>query len=218
MNYIVPYEKGDLLLKEETDYLTLHEFRQLLDALETRYDNLQRKSIRNLFIKERNKLLFEMMWITAGRISDVLSIRAEDIDFDTRTIKFYVQKRKKWHRLSIDSDIALRISNYLRTYRVTGFIFKGFGKDKNKVITRQYVHIMLKDLSKIAGIRPVHCHLYRHGLATYLLSRGVPMEVISYRLAHSSTKVTADYYARITPDIERDLIKTYVPNLLGDGM
>ncbi|WP_167848813.1 tyrosine-type recombinase/integrase [Methanolobus halotolerans] len=212
---MVPYEKNALLLKEETDYLTLYEFRQLLDALETRYTNLQRKSIRNLFIKERNKLLLEMMWITAGRISDVLSIRAEDIDFNARTIKFYVQKRKKWHRLSIDSDIALRISNYIRIYRVTGFIFKGFGQDKNKVITRQYVHQMLQELAEIAGIRPIHAHLFRHGLATFLLSKGVPLEVISYRLAHSSTKVTADYYARITPDIERDLLKSYVPNLLG---
>jgi integrase/recombinase XerD len=215
---MVPYEKGNLLLKEETDHLTLDEFRRLLTAVETKYNDLQRKSIRNLFIKERNKLLFEVMWLTGGRISDILSIRAEDIDFDTRTIKFYVQKRKKWHRLSIDSDIALRISNYLRTYRVTGFIFKGFGKDKNKVISRQHVHTMLKELSDIAEIRPVHAHLFRHGLATFLLSRGVPMEVISYRLAHSSTRITADYYARITPDIERDLIKMHVPNLLGEGI
>ena len=59
--------------------------------------------------------------------------------------------------------------------------------------------------SEIARIRRIHL-LFRNGLATYLVSQGVPMEVISFRLNHSSTMTTAKYYARITPDIERDLI------------
>ncbi|WP_210409172.1 tyrosine-type recombinase/integrase [Methanococcoides vulcani] len=93
-------------------------------------------------------------------------------------------------------------------------LFKGFGKDE-KVITRQYVNRMLEEYSEIAGIRKIHPHFFRHGLATYLLSQGVPMEVISFRLNHSSTMTTAKYCARITPDIERDFIKQHVGSLMG---
>ncbi|WP_292464560.1 site-specific integrase [Methanolobus sp.] len=200
-------------MQEATDYLTINEYHSLLEAVEIKYNNLKRKSIRNLQIKERNKLLLQMMWITAGRISDVLSIRTENIDFRGLTIKFYVKKRSVWHTLSIDSDIALLISNYIRTWKVEGPLFIGFGKDES-IITRQYVNQMLEEYSEIAGIRKTHPHLFRHGLATYLLSQGVPLEVISYRLNHSSTLTTAKFYARITPDIERNIIKQHVVSLM----
>ncbi|WP_319506919.1 site-specific integrase [uncultured Methanolobus sp.] len=202
-------------MQEATDYLTISEYHSLLGAVEKKYDRLKRKSIRNLQIKERNKLLLQMMWITAGRISDVLSIRTEDIDFHGLTIKFFVKKRNVWHTLSIDSDIALLISNYIRTLKVEGPLFTGFGKDES-ILTRQYVNQMLEEYSEIAGIRKIHPHLYRHGLAMYLLSQGVPMEVISYRLNHSSTLTTAKFYARITPDIERNIIKQHVTSLMGE--
>jgi integrase/recombinase XerD len=215
MNNLLSYQTRDLVLREQTDHLTIDEFHKLLEALETKYDNLQRKSIRNLQIKDRNNLLLKMLWVTAGRVSDVLHIRAEDIDFHNLTIKFYVNKRDKWHTISIDSDIALLISNYIRTWKVEGALFGGFGGKKDTV-SRQYVHMMLKELSDIAEIRPVHAHLFRHGLAMYLLSCGVPMEVISFRLHHSSTVTTAQYYARITPSIERDIIKQHVPSLMGE--
>jgi len=211
---IIPFQTRDLVLQEATDYLTINEYHSLLGAVETKYDELKRKSIRNLQIKERNKLLLQMMWITAGRISDVLSIRTEEIDFHGLTIKFYVKKRSVWHTLSIDSDIALIISNYIRTWKVEGPLFTGFGKAES-ILTRQYVNQMLEEYSEIAGIRKIHPHLFRHGLATYLLSQGVPMEVISYRLKHKSTLTTAQFYARITPEIERNIIKQHVSSFMG---
>jgi len=214
MNSLISPQTKDLVLQEQTDHLTINEYHALLQAVEMKYDDMKRKSLRNLQIKERNKLLLQMMWVTGGRISDVLSIRTEDIDFNKLTIRFYVKKRSVWHTLSIDSDIALIISNYIRTWKVEGPIFEGFGKNE-KVITRQYVNKMLEEYSEIAGIRKIHPHLFRHGLATYLLSQGVPMEVISFRLNHSSTVTTAKYYARITPDIERDLIKQHVGSFMG---
>jgi integrase/recombinase XerD len=214
MNALISAQTKDLVLQEQTDHLTINEYKTLLRAVEMKYDGLERKALRNLQIKERNKLLLQMMWVTGGRISDVLSIRSEDIDFINLTIRFYVKKRNIWHTLSIDSDIALIISNYIRAWKVEGVLFKGFGKGE-KAITRQYVNQMLKDYSEIAGMRKIHPHLFRHGLATYLLSQGVPMEVISFRLNHSSTLTTAMYYARITPDIERGLIKQHVESLMG---
>ncbi len=126
-----------------------------MEAVGRKYEGLKRKSIRNLQIKERNKLLLQMMWITDGRISDVLSIRTEDIDFHGLTIKFYVKKRSVWHTLSIDSDIALLISNYIRTWKIEGPLFTGFGKDES-ILTRQYVNQMLKEYCELAGIRKIH--------------------------------------------------------------
>ncbi|WP_406661347.1 hypothetical protein V7O66_02150 [Methanolobus sp. ZRKC3] len=58
------------MLQTQTDHLTINEYQVLLEAVEKKYNELKRKSTRNLQIKERNKLLLQMMWITGGRISD----------------------------------------------------------------------------------------------------------------------------------------------------
>lgn len=211
---------SDLVLQEEVDHLTLEEFHKLLGAADKKFDSLQRSSVRNLFIRDRNKMLLIILWATAGRISDVLAMREDDIDYDKKTIKFYVKKRKLWHTISIDSDVTLKLSNYVRTWHIKGLLFQNVNRKKNeaqKPMARQTVDAILKDYAKIAGVRPIHAHLFRHGCAMYMLSKGVPMEIIAYRLKHSTTRTTAAFYARINPDIERALISNCVPDILGMG-
>lgn len=36
-----------------------------------------------------------------------------------------------------------------------------------------------------------------------MLSRGVPLEVVSATLGHASYAITADIYARVTPNLQR---------------
>ena len=116
--------------------------------------------------------------------------------------------------ISLDSDTTLRVSNYIRTWKISGLLFQSVNGSK-KVMVRQSVYYMLDDYAQIAGIRSIHPHLFRNGLATYLLSKGAPMEIIAYRLKHASTRTTAAFYAKVTPDIERQLISACVPDILG---
>jgi len=211
---------SDIVLQDEVDHLTLEEFHKLLDAADKKFDCLKRSSIRNLFIRDRNKMLMMTMWATAGRISDVLAMREDDIDYDKKTIKFYVKKRRKWHTISIDGDVTLKLSNYVRTWHIKGLLFQNVNRADNREMTqmaRQTVDAILKDYAKFIGIRPIHAHLFRHGCAMYMLSKGVPMEIIAYRLKHSTTRTTAAFYARVNPDIERQLINDCVPDILGMG-
>lgn len=204
----------DIVLRDQVDHLTIAEFHMLLNAADKKLGTLQRSSIRNAYVRDRNKMLMITMWATGGRVSDVLSIHESDIDFEEKTIKFFVSKRKKWHTISLDSDTTLRLSNYIRTWKISGLLFQSVNGSKKSMV-RQSVNYMLDDYAQIAGIRSIHPHLYRHGLATYLLSKGVPMEIIAYRLKHASTRTTAAFYARVTPDIERQLISACVPDILG---
>ena len=50
-----------------------------------------------------------------------------------------------------------------------------------------------------AGIRPGRLHDVRHSHATHLLTRGVPVHVVSARLGHSSPVVTLSTYAHVLP-------------------
>lgn len=51
-----------------------------------------------------------------------------------------------------------------------------------------------------AGLGKRRMHSGRHTAATLLLERGVPLEVVSAVLGHSSIAITADVYSRVTRD------------------
>ena len=53
----------------------------------------------------------------------------------------------------------------------------------------------------------LHPHMFRHGLAIYLLLKGVPIQVIARRLGHKNAMTTLQYYVVITPEIEREALK-----------
>lgn len=57
---------------------------------------------------------------------------------------------------------------------------------------------------KRAGLPRLTLHDLRHSCATIQLAAGVPLPVIARNLGHSSIRVTADLYAHIVPELERD--------------
>lgn len=52
---------------------------------------------------------------------------------------------------------------------------------------------------QLAGLPPIRLHDLRHTSASLALSAGVPMKVVSERLGHSSTGITADLYTHVAP-------------------
>jgi integrase len=54
-------------------------------------------------------------------------------------------------------------------------------------------------LRKTAKIRPGRLHDIRHSHATHLLTRGIPVHIVSARLGHSSPVVTLNVYAHVLP-------------------
>lgn len=56
----------------------------------------------------------------------------------------------------------------------------------------------------VASLPRVSFHSLRHACASYLLSAGVPMRVVQEVLGHSQLSTTADIYAHVAPDLQRD--------------
>jgi integrase len=74
-----------------------------------------------------------------------------------------------------------------------------FADELGGIINPQRLTEKFAALRKAAGIRAGRLHDVRHSAATHLLSRGVPVHIVSARLGHSSPMVTLSVYAHILP-------------------
>lgn len=65
------------------------------------------------------------------------------------------------------------------------------------------VYRVFCDLTDKAGLRRIRLHDLRHGHASLMLAAGVDMTLVSKRIGHSSTRITADMYAHLLPGASR---------------
>ena len=55
---------------------------------------------------------------------------------------------------------------------------------------------------------PGGLHTLRHSAASVMLTRGVPLKVVSEILGHSSIAITGDIYGHVSPDVARQAMST----------
>ena len=83
----------------------------------------------------------------------------------------------------------------------TGFVFTtplGTPVDPDNLTKRFH------DLCQRAGIGHRRFHALRHSAATLMLAMGTPLEVISKTLGHAGYSITADVYAKVVPQLQRE--------------
>jgi integrase len=58
------------------------------------------------------------------------------------------------------------------------------------------------------GLPKIRLHDLRHTWATLALEAGVPLKVVSERLGHATTAITADIYSHVAPALDRHAAET----------
>ena len=70
---------------------------------------------------------------------------------------------------------------------------------------------------KAAGLPRIWLHDTRHSAATLLLEEGVPLKIVSERLGHSSTAITADIYQHAAEHMQAEAAAKVGQALFGDS-
>lgn len=167
------------------------------------YDNLS----------NRDQIMWAIMWETGGRVTAVMSIKWNEIDFTKNEIRLLVQKKKNHTTIRIPLSNAM--INLLRNYMLfvkpknDDYLFSTdlYNREKSESgrLTRQGAWKKVRSWGKKYLNIELHPHMLRHGLAIYLLSQNVPVPIISARLGHSNVFVTQNEYLVITPEIQRQM-------------
>jgi len=155
----------------------------------------------------RDALLVRLLWRTGIRVSELIGIRIQDIDFDNRAIVIKVQKMRKRDGKAIERRRVVPIDqgtlDMVREYLKwrTGFAYRG---DLLFPITRQRVDQIFWKLGRRAGIkeigdpavsrhRKLHPHHLRHSFAIHCIKRGMTVTRLQKILGHSSPTTTSVY-------------------------
>ena len=76
------------------------------------------------------------------------------------------------------------------------------------VISNQRYNVNLKEIAMLCGIeKTLHSHVGRHTAATFLLNKGVPMEIVAKVLGHSTTAQTRHYAKLLDDSVFREFKK-----------
>ncbi|MBN2120956.1 MAG: tyrosine recombinase XerC [Candidatus Omnitrophica bacterium] len=179
----IPYPK---LEKNLPKFLTEEEMQNFLD-------NLPQED----FLKARNKAIFELLYSSGIRISELLGLNMEDLDLMGGVIKVK-GKGKKERILPIGGSSEKILKKYLqfRNSSDKALFLNRFGKRISAVGIRKAINKCAKLLALKERISP---HVFRHSFATHLLNRGADLRSVQELLGHSNI-TTTQVYTHLTVD------------------
>lgn len=159
----------------------------------------------------RDRLIIELLYGSGGRVSEVASLRVEDIDFDDAFISLFGKGDKERSNPIHESCIVL-IQEYMKERGITsGYLFP-HKNDPNRHMTREAIGKIVKRLAVKAGLDPskVSPHVFRHSFATHMLENGCDMAQVQELLGHEDISTTR-IYARITKNSKRSNYMKFHP-------
>lgn len=150
------------------------------------------------------------------RYSDVVELRWENYDGETKRITKVINKSKRQHSFKIGDKAAEIIERYrIGTTNPEDFIFplirdaELYWKDrfyKNKEITRtnSLSTLHLRKMGEALKLPfPLTFHLARHTFATRALNKGMRIEHVSKMLDHSDIGITQIYAKIISEELDK---------------
>lgn len=144
------------------------------------------------------------------RVSEVVALRAEDIDSRRMVIRVRQAKGRKDRYVMLSP----RLLDFLREYwkalrrrpelRSSPWLFPG--QDPDRPMTSKPVHVACKAAREVSGLsKHVTVHTLRHSFATHLLEAGTDIRTIQILLGHRNIKTTALYTHVSTATLEATL-------------
>jgi integrase/recombinase XerD len=145
----------------------------------------------------RDKVCLEVLYATGMRVSELVTLKANDLNLDVGFIRCLGKGDKE--RIVPLGRVAIRyLAKYLSDVRPKlakkdkdGYVFISH---LGKKISRQSIWKIIKKYALLSGIKKnITPHTLRHSFATHLLERGADLRVVQEMLGHSNISTTQIY-------------------------
>ena len=182
--------------EHKVTYLTKTEINKLFRAIDKNQNDT---------FSRRDKTIIGLALATALRVSALVNINVDDIDFDNSVIKV-IEKRQKIREIPIGENTKNLLKEWVEfrgdVYRDVNSPALFFSKNYDR-LSVDGVADMLTKYCDWAGIKRVTPHKLRSSAACALAKAGVPVKAISQQLGHSNSQVTMRYIDVFNEDREK---------------
>lgn len=145
----------------------------------------------------RDRAIFETLYSTGIRVSELVGLNTEDVDFIGNIIKV-MGKGKKERMVPIGDKALNALKEYMQQRKIDAkFIF--VNKNATRLSDRSVRNIINKYILKQAGSQHVTPHMFRHSFATHLLNHGADLRSVQELLGHVNLSTT-QIYTHLTTD------------------
>lgn len=144
------------------------------------------------------KTVVVMLYDTAVRISELLNLTTDDIDWVVKTITV-TRKGGRRQEVNISDKAVSELKNWLEVRQCA---------PKKVFLDLDYYTAwgIIRNVGKRAGITNVHPHIFRHSRAISMLKSGAKPYVVQQHLGHRSLATTMDIYgAFMATDLREDI-------------
>jgi integrase/recombinase XerC len=139
----------------------------------------------------RDRAIFETLYSTGMRISELVSLTCDSIDYISGIVKVE-GKGKKERFIPIGEKAIEAIRKYLAKREVNSKNL--FLNKRGKRITARGVRVILNKYIKVLAQRhKISPHTFRHSFATHLLNRGADLRSVQELLGHANLSTTQIY-------------------------
>ncbi|MDI6801089.1 MAG: site-specific tyrosine recombinase XerD [Thermodesulfovibrionales bacterium] len=175
--------------------LSIDDIKKLLDA------GREASSFKTHLLFMRDSAMLELLYSSGLRVSEVISIRINDLNFEAGFMKV-MGKGSKERVVPMNHRAIERIKRYMHELRPN--LLRGrqspylFLTGRGMPMTRQRFWQTLKKFGSIAGLK-LTPHTIRHSFATHLLEGGADLRSVQKMLGHSDISTT-QIYTKVSGD------------------
>jgi integrase/recombinase XerD len=134
----------------------------------------------------QHEILLKLLFYTAVRVSELVRIKASDVDLDQAKIFIDHGKGAKDRYILFPSTFRLVLKSHLRANSTNCYLFE---TRRCGPFTPRRIQQIVQEYRHRAGItQRVHPHLFRHQMLTFLTSRGLSDAQLQLISGHESKK------------------------------
>lgn len=141
---------------------------------------------------ERDLALMEILYCTAARVSEIVSLNRDDVDFSGRNVMIYSHKSKKERIGYLTESASYHLRQYLKSRTDDNPALFVTHRAPFARLGKSGIEAMLREVGKRTGIH-AYPHRYRGSFITDACVRGFGLDEVQDYVGHSDPKTTNIY-------------------------
>lgn len=148
----------------------------------------------------KHRLLLALSYAAGLRVSEVINLKIQDIDFSELIIHIKEAKGKKDRITVFPEKLSDSIKNLIAGKNMNDFVFSS---DRGGNLTTRTAQKVFENSLKKSGIKKdATFHSLRHSFATHLLENGVDVRYVQELLGHQNIRTTQIYTQVTNPKLK----------------